>query len=165
MCIRDRDTNSAPSWLTRPLALADCLNIALQQNPTILEAKNDLEASYGVVVQTRAVVLPQLTASGQYKDTDPDAIEGIPGFSEPNQNWNAGVTITQSIYQGGKLSAAIRAAKVTKEQALAQYQSTLEDTLLSVKLAYYDILLAAEQITVNEASVNLLQKELEDRCV
>jgi len=32
-----------------------------------------------------------------------------------------------------------------------------------VRLAYYDILLAAEQITVNEASVKLLQKELDDQ--
>jgi outer membrane protein len=46
---------------------------------------------------------------------------------------------------------------------LAQYQTTLADTLLSVRLAYYDILLAAEQITVNETSVNLLQKELDDQ--
>src|SRR5271154_2120988 len=157
------DTN-APDWLTRPLSLADSLNIALTQNATILKAKNDLEAQYGVVVQTRAVALPQLTANGQYKDTDPNAIEGFPGApSTPNQNWNAGVQITQTIYQGGKLMAAIRAAKVTKEQALAQYQATLADTLLSVRLADYDILLAAEQINVNEASVNLLQKELDDQ--
>jgi outer membrane protein TolC len=161
-----QETNFAPPWLTRPLPLADSLNIALQQNPTILKAKNDLEASYGVVVQTRAVVLPQLQAIGQYKDTDRNAIESIPipGLaSQPNQNWNAGVQIVQSIYQGGKLMAAVRAAKVTKEQALAQYQTTLADTLLSVRLAYYDILLAAEQITVNEASVSLLEKELEDQ--
>ena len=32
-----------------------------------------------------------------------------------------------------------------------------------MRLAYYDILLAAEQITVNQASVNLLQKELDDQ--
>ena len=140
--------------------LADCLNLALQQNATILKAKNDLEASYGVVVQTRAVALPQLVASGQYKYTDPNAIENYPGgtnggsgFQQPNQNWNAGVQIVQTIYSGGKLMAALRAAKVTKQQALAQYQATLTDTLLAVRLAYYDILLAAEQITVNEASV------------
>jgi outer membrane protein TolC len=163
-------TNSSPDWLTRPLSLADCLNLALQQNATILKAKNDLEASYGVVVQTRAVALPQLVASGQYKYTDPNAIENYPGgtnggsgFQQPNQNWNAGVQIVQTIYSGGKLMAALRAAKVTKQQALAQYQATLTDTLLAVRLAYYDILLAAEQITVNEASVNLLQKELEDQ--
>jgi outer membrane protein len=161
------DTN-APDWLTRPLSLADSLNIALAQNATILKAKNDLEAQYGLVVQTRAVALPQLVATGQYKDTEPSALESFPGgtngfSSQPNQNWNAGVQLVQTIYSGGKLIAAIRAAKVTKEQALAQYQTTLADTLLSVRLAYYDILLAAEQITVNETSVNLLQKELDDQ--
>ena len=156
------DTN-APAWLSRPLSLADSLNLALQQNATILKAKNDLEAQYGVVVQTRAVALPQVQATGQYKDTDPNAIENFSSSTQPNQNWNAGVQIVQSIYQGGKLVAAIKAAKVTKQQALAQYQTMIADTLLAVRLAYYDTLLAAEQITVNQASVNLLQKELDDQ--
>jgi outer membrane protein TolC len=160
----DTDTNAAPDWLTQPLSLAKALNTALAQNPTILKANNDLQAQYGVVVQTRAVALPQLTATGQYKDTDRNAIENFPNATpSPNQNWNAGVQLVQTIYAGGKLLAAVRAAKVTKEQALAQYQATLADTLLSVRLAYYDILLAAEQITVNETSVNLLQKELDDQ--
>jgi outer membrane protein len=153
-----------PTWLTRPLPLVDCLNIALQQSATILKAKNDLEASYGVVVQTRAVALPHVQATGQYKDTDPNAIESFPGTtSQPDENWNAGVQIVQSIYQGGKLIAAVRAAKVTKEQALAQFQTTVADALLSTREAYYDVLLAAQQIIVHKASVNLLQKELEDQ--
>ena len=157
-------STSVPDWITRPLSLADCLNIALSQNATILKAKNDLDAQYGVVVQTRAVALPQLSANGTYKDTQRSAIENFPGgVATPDQNWNAGITLTQTIYQGGALMAAVRAAKVTKEQALAQYQTTLADTLLSVRLAYYDILLAAEQIKVNEASVNLLEKELDDQ--
>jgi outer membrane protein TolC len=160
---QDAGTNS-PVWLTQPLSLMQALNIALQQNPTILKAKNDLEAQYGVVVQTRAVALPQVVATGQYKDTDRNAIESFPNApSSPDQNWNAGVQIVQTIYSGGKLLAAVRAAKVTKQQAQAQYQATLTDTLLAVRLAYYDILLAAEQITVNETSVNLLQKELDDQ--
>ncbi|MEI6193020.1 MAG: TolC family protein [Verrucomicrobiota bacterium] len=156
------DTN-APFWLSRPLSLAESLNIALQQNPTILKAKNELEAQYGVVVQTRAVALPQLQATGQYKYTESRALDSIPGTATPNQNWTAGLQIVQSIYQGGKLVAAIKAAKVTKQQAIAQYQTMLADTLLVVRLAYYDILLAAQQITVNQASVNLLQKELDDQ--
>jgi outer membrane protein len=159
-----QDTNSAPPWLTQPLSLADALNIALTQNPTILKAKSDLEAQYGLVVQTRAVALPQLIASGQYKYTQPEAIEDFPGTTaSPNQNWNAGLQIVQTIYSGGKLLAAVRAAKVTKEQALAEYQASLADTLLAVRIAYYDILLNAELITVNETSVNLLQRELDDQ--
>ena len=159
-----QNTNtSLPGWITRPLSLTDCLNIALSQNATILKAKNDLDAQYGVVVQTRAVALPQVQATGQYKDTDPNAIESFPGFNQPHQNWNAGVQIVQSIYEGGKMVAALRAASVTKQQALAQYQTVIADTLLGARVAYYDVLLAAQQITVHEASVNLLQKELEDQ--
>jgi len=163
-----QNTNTnLPGWITRPLSLTDCLNLSLQQNATILKAKSDLEASHGVVVQTRAVALPQLQAAGQYKDTDPHAVESIttPAFSVtlPHQNWNAGVQIVQSIYEGGKLVAALQAANTTKQQALAQYQTVLADTLLAVRVAYYDVLLAAQQITVHEASVNLLQNELEDQ--
>lgn len=157
------DTNSAPGWLTRPLSLLECANIALEQNATILKAQSDLESAYGVVVQTRAIALPQLSANGQYRYTETRAIESFPGTSVPNQNWTTALQLVQTIYSGGKLVAAVKAAKVTKEQALAQYQSTLQDTLLSVRLAYYDILLAAEQIVVNQASVNLLQKELDDQ--
>lgn len=157
------DTNT-PAWLSRPLSLTDALNLALQQNTTILKAKNDLEAQYGVVVQTRAVALPQLKATGQYKDTDRNSIENFPNSpNTPSQNWNAGLQIVQTIYEGGKLVAAIKAAKLTKQQALAQYEATLADTLLAVRLAYYDVLLDAQQIVVNEASVNLLQKELDDQ--
>jgi outer membrane protein TolC len=159
-----QNTNtSLPGWITRPLSLTDCLNIALSQNGTILKAGNDLDAQYGVVVQTRAVALPQVQATGQYKDTDPRAIESFPGLSQPHENWNAGVQIVQSIYEGGKMVAALQAASATKKQALAQYQTVIADTLLAVRLAYYDVLLAAQQITVNEASVNLLQKELDDQ--
>jgi outer membrane protein TolC len=166
--ITAQNTNtSLPGWITRPLSLTDCLNIALSQNATVLKAKNDLDAQYGVVVQTRAVALPRVQANGQYKDTDPHAIESLPFPGEtitlPNQNWNSGVQIVQSIYEGGKMVAALRAASVTKQQALAQYQSVIADTLLLMRIAYYDVLLAAQQITVHEASVVLLQKELEDQ--
>ena len=164
---QDAGTNST-TWLSQPLSLIQALNTALQQNPTILKAQDELNASYGVVVETRAIALPQVQGTGKYTDSEITTLQQPPlpsGYTYPqaNQNWNVGVQIVQSIYQGGRLTAALKAARVTKEQALAQYRVTLADTLLAVRLAYYDILLAAEQITVNEASVNLLQKELDDQ--
>jgi len=153
----------APAWLTRPLSLADALNTALAQNATILKAKNDLEAAHGIVVQTRAVALPQVNASGKYQDNELTLVQNFPGTTVPHQDWNAGVQISQTIYSGGKLIAAVRAAGATRQQAISIYQTAVADTLLQVRLAYYDILLAAQQITVREASVKLLQKELEDQ--
>ena len=158
------ETN-APAWLSRPLSQADCVNIALAQNADILKAKSDLEATAGVVVQTRAVALPQLQATGKYVDMDQSLLQSPPHMSypTPHQNWNSGIQLVQGIYEGGKLIAAIQAASATKRQSIAQYQTQVSDTLLAVRLAYYDVLLAAQQITVNEASVKLLQKELDDQ--
>ena len=157
------EETNAPAWLSRPLSQADCLNIALAQNADILKAKSDLEASAGVVVQTRAVALPTLQAGSQVKHSEPQAIESFPNSTPPNNNWNSDIQIVQGIYEGGKLIAAIQAASATKKQSIAQDQTQVADTLLAVRLAYYDVLLAAQQITVNEASVKLLQKELDDQ--
>jgi outer membrane protein TolC len=156
-----------PAWLTRPLPLVDALNTALQQNAQVMEARNDLETSRGLVVETRAVALPQLQATGQYKYTQPSDIESF-GFngvslSTPDQNWNAGIQLVQSIYLGGRLSAAFRAATATEKQALASYETSVADALLDVRLAYNDVLLAAQEITVHEASVALLARELTDQ--
>jgi len=156
------ETN-APAWLSRPLSQADCINIALAQNAAILKAKSDLESTAGVVIQTRAVALPTLQASSQVKHSEPQAIESFPNSTPPNNNWNSGIQLVQGIYEGGKLIAAIQAASATKKQSIAQYDTQVADTLLAVRLAYYDVLLAAQQITVNEASVKLLQKELDDQ--
>ena len=66
---QDASTNST-AWLTQPLSLMGALNTALQQNAAILKGKNDLEASYGIVVQTRAIALPQVQATGRYADNE-----------------------------------------------------------------------------------------------
>ena len=161
-------STNLPSWVTRPLSVVDALNTALEQNGTILKAKNDLEASYGIVVQTRAIVLPKVqttTSQGpsRFLARDSGLSEEIGGFSVPSKSWNAGLQVVQSFYEGGRMLSALRTARLTKEQAILQYQTVVADTLLATRLAYYDILLAAQQITVNEASVNLLQRELDDQ--
>ena len=164
-----------PAWLTRPLSLADAMNTALEQNATIREAKSDLEAQHGLVVQTRAVALPTISATGKYTDESTTLIQNFPfssgtnssggnnGFNLPHQNWNSGIQIVQNIYMGGRMMAAIRAADATQKQAIANYQTSIADTLLNVRVAYYDVLLAAQQITVQEASLKLLQKQLDDQ--
>jgi TolC family type I secretion outer membrane protein len=161
-----------PAWITQPLALTDALNLALQQNGNVLKARSDLEATHGVVIQTRAVANPKLRASSGY--TFDEAIErfSVPGTNLPSSsssginpgdnNWSASLRLVQSIYEGGRISSALRTARLTQEQAVLQYQAVVADTLLEVRTAYFDVLLAEQQILVQEASVKLLSKELED---
>lgn len=161
----------APSaWPTAPLTLKDALDLTLTRNPDLLKGKQDIEEAYGVALQLRGVVTPKLSASGAYNIIDEGKIEkvpvGAPGTPDvafqKDQNWNAGINVTQPLYAGGKLSSSIRSAKLTKEAALANYQALVADTLLNVRIAYQDVLLAAEQIVTQEASTELLGKELGD---
>jgi len=174
------NSTNVPGWVTQPLSIVDALNFTLKQNSTLQKARADLESSRGLVIETRAVALPTLSASGKYTYTEPQGIQPFPfgtnsvgtnglptkstnTFQVANQSWNAGVQIVQNIYTGGRLMSAIRAARLEKEQAVFQYKTAVADALLATRVAYYDVLVAEQQITVNEASVNLLNRELEDQ--
>ncbi len=161
------NSNSTPrEWSSRQLSLAEALDLALQQNGAILRGKSDLEAAYGIVVQTRAVALPKVQIGGRFQAVAESSIDTPAGSTfafGTDKSWTTEIRLVQSIYEGGRIKSALRSAKLTQEQALLQYQALVADTLLVVRINYYDILLAAQQIVVREASVNLLQRELDDQ--
>jgi outer membrane protein len=180
------NSTNVPGWITQPLSMVDALNLTLKQSSTLQKARADLETSRGLVIETRAVALPTVSASGRYAYTDPSATQPFPSgtnsptvvtdtngvtttnvfknnFKVSNQSWNTGIQIVQNIYTGGRLMSAIRAARLEKEQAVFQYKTAVADALLATRVAYYDVLVAEQQITVNEASVKLLNEELQDQ--
>jgi outer membrane protein len=166
------------SRLLRPLSIAEALDIALQQNSSIRKSAADLEATHGVVIQTRAIALPKVGVSSSYTAIEDSSIDRFQGnvrvptpagvtnfnfgdaFEFANQRWSADIRVTQSIYEGGRINSALRSAKLTREQALLQHQVIVADVLRDVRVAYYDVLLAEQQVGVQEASLKLLQQEL-----
>jgi outer membrane protein len=152
-----------PGWLTQPLPLQDALNLALQNNRTILKSQRDLEASKGIALQTKAIVIPKLQGTSRYTAADPDSIETfVPNLPRVDQNWEAGIQVVQSLYEGGRMASSWRASKLLQEQAVLQHQTVIANTLLATRVAYYDVLLAGQNILVFESSVNLLSKELDE---
>jgi outer membrane protein len=156
-------STNLPGWLTKPLSLAEAMNLTLQNNRTIQKSERDLEIAAGISLETRAVAIPKVQSSGQYTDTEQEAAAQF--FNQPidSRNWNANIQLVQSIYEGGRIMSSFRAAKLVKEQAFLQHQTVIADQLLATRVAYYDVLLTAQEILVREASVNLLSKELEEQ--
>src|SRR5215467_3317333 len=157
-----QSTNNFP---IRPISLADAVNLALTQSPNVRRAQKDLEASQGVVIQTRAIAVPKLRITGDYdakQKSDVDIIS-TNGFDLGSaQNWDAQIRVVQSLYEGGRIASSLRVAKLTKEQAMLNYQTAVADTVLDVQVGYFDVLVAEQQIVVQEASVELLSRELAD---
>jgi outer membrane protein TolC len=164
------------SFLSKPLSLADAINVALEQNPNVLRAQTDLEATQGIIVQTRAIAIPKLRFTGDFnavQQSDVDTVEFPASIVSPSspfssfslgtdKSWQTQIRLVQSVYEGGRILSAFRVAKLMREQSLLNYQTTLANTVLDVQIAYDDVLLAVQQIIVQEASVELLTRELGD---
>lgn len=160
--------SNAPTWPSAPLSQRDALDIALRQSPAILRGKQDIEEAYGVALQLRSAALPKVIGSGSARQFDEGGIESanFGGTTVQFQNetqWGANLEVSQPLFTAGKITSSLRSVKLTKEAALAQYQALVADTLVAVRVTYNDILLAAELIQTQEASVRLLTKELEDQ--
>jgi outer membrane protein TolC len=138
-----------------------------------LRARKELEAAQGVIIQTRAVVLPKVGLTGSFNALQPTDVDSfsfptnIPGLAGGihfgvDENWTSQIRLVQSIYEGGRMLSALRVARLTRQQSALNYQTAVADTVLDVQIAYDDVLLAEQQITVQEASVELLTQELSD---
>jgi outer membrane protein len=64
-----RGTTSASKVPT--FTLDQAILTALQQNPTLLNAEQEIKRTKGVIIQVRAQALPQVTANGRFEWIDP----------------------------------------------------------------------------------------------
>src|SRR6266436_8357696 len=62
--------SSAP----RRFTLNEAILTALQRNPTLLIAEQEIKRTQGVIIQIRAEILPHINASGAFDWTDPNLI-------------------------------------------------------------------------------------------
>lgn len=165
--VSSRAGTTVTNFITQPMSLSDTVDLALRQNAAILKSQKDLEAAEGVVIQTRAVAMPKVGITGKYGAVDKGDVDKppqtIPGFTfGTDQSWQTQIRLTQSIYEGGRLASAFRVARLTRERSLLLYQTAVIDTVLEVEVAYYNVLFAEQEIGVQEASVELLTRELTD---
>jgi TolC family type I secretion outer membrane protein len=166
LALPTRATGAAAVAPPQTMTLQDCIDLALRQNPSILKAREEIRRTHGVIVEARAPAIPQVTAGGQYQRIDKNTIDAFPGstniFKNQENPWTAQVEVSQLVYAGGRVRAALRAAKLSDQIAALGFQSAVANTLLDVRKAFYEILLNKAQIDVREQSVKLLEEQLRD---
>ncbi|MBI4530379.1 MAG: TolC family protein [Candidatus Latescibacteria bacterium] len=75
-------------------------------------------------------------------------------------NWNAGVTVYQTIFEGTKLWTAPRVAGLVRDAADAQLREQRWETTLQVKRAYYDALLTERVAEIARLSLDQAERQL-----
>jgi HAE1 family hydrophobic/amphiphilic exporter-1 len=135
--------SAADSSAVEVLTLDDVVRITLENNRDIrkaLELRHSLEGRY---VEERAAALPQLvgTAGGSRSwDATQEAFRIPPGST----TLGARIGVTQPLYTGGQVTAAIRAARVGLATAEDRRKVSRQAALKEAATVFHDILLARE---------------------
>jgi outer membrane protein TolC len=150
---RGAETATVPEVLD----LRTAIRFALENNFSIRQAKERIRQQEGVLIEVSAREVPNVAASALYQRNDPEISAGFPAA---NQSWQISLTASQVIYAGGGVRSAVKATKLAREAAVLDLQAVINEALLQVRVAFYSVLLAREQIKVQESNLELLQQQL-----
>ena len=144
-----------PDTLDLPTAVA----FALENNFAIRQARERIRQQEGVVIEVSARTIPNVAAAAAYQRNDREISSTFPAS---DRAWQISLTASQVIYAGGAVSSAVKGSKLTREAALLDLQTTINEALLQVRTGFYRVLLAREQIKVQESNLDLLQQQLKN---
>lgn len=155
-----RDGQPDPDYaVPSELSLHYALLFALDNNHAIRQARERIREQDGVVVEVRAAQIPNVSVSGSLSANDKEVSSYVPAQDD---SWGIAVQATQVIYAGGGVRAAVRSASLAKAAAELELQGVINEQLLAVRTRFYSVLLAQQQVTVQEENIKLLEQQLKD---
>ncbi len=153
--------------------------LALQQNPAIRNALEEIRRTKGVVIEIRAQALPQIGPSSTWGWTDPNLTNssfstfsgsgggtgmGHGGIKNLRSDiaYNIKVTGSQLIFNYSTFRA-IRGTFFQRDSSYFALRNTVDQTISTVKTQFYQVVVNRELIVVQEESVRLLESQLKDQ--
>ena len=101
----------------------------LERRPDVREAEQNLIAANAQIGVARAAYFPQLSLTGTAGFESP-ALTNL--FTGPAGIWNLAASVTQPIFEGGRLKSNVRLAEAQHEQLLLTYQQTIQGAFRDV---------------------------------
>ena len=104
----------------------------LERRPDIREAEQNLIAANAQIGVARAAYFPQIALTGTAGFESP-ALTSL--FAGPAGLWNLAGSLTQPIFEGGRLKSNLRLAEAQREQMTLTYQETIQGAFRDVSNA------------------------------
>ena len=136
--------------------LADAIALAYQTNPTLQGQRASQRALDESVVQARTGLRPQISASADVSAFDGEA-DGDAGRGS-----GAGLSISQPIYTGGRVSSQITAAQADVLTGQEGLRSVEASVIQAVITAYVDVRRDQERLRISQDNVAVLQRQLDE---
>ncbi|KCB45983.1 efflux transporter outer membrane subunit [Bordetella hinzii] len=123
----------------------------LTNRPDIVAAEHQLRASNANIGAARAAFLPQITLTGAF-GTASSQLDGL--FDSGSLAWNFAPSINLPIFDAGRRQANLELAQARQQQAVAQYEKSIQTAFREVADALSARYWLAEQVKVLRATVD-----------
>ena len=137
----------------------DALRYGLSNQPGYLSAEKSVDASNHSLRAAKAAYLPTLGASAGLGWSDGTRGDTVT-FNFSSRSASIGIGASWSIFDGFYRERSVSAAKIQRNNALAQAAETRNLVALQVKTAYYDIENAEEKSRVSQETVEAATEDL-----
>ncbi len=147
------------------LTLDEAVSIALESNRDLLIAEEERIKAQGQITEARAEALPSLKASTVYTHLGdvPSASFGGTSVSLGEQDtYTIYLNLAQTIYEGGKVWSAIRAANLYSHYARERLRQARQKVIYDARAAYFDLLINREFTKAEEETLRLARENLRD---
>ena len=156
------------------LTLDRAVEIALNQNRDIIQAKEETARADFRITEAASAAYPQVNGSWTFdKNLKPQVfVISFPdsaGRLQKNRlkigtdhSLNIGANLTQPIWVGGKVGTALEAAKIYKKMSGETFESVQQNVVTGVASGFYIILLAHEMVGITRESLELAEKHLDN---
>ena len=139
------------------LDLKTAIGFAVQNNFAIRQARERIKQQEGVIVEVTSREIPNVAANASYQFNDTAIAQGFPAS---DRAWQINLTASQVLYSAGGVRSVVRSSRLVREAALLDLKGVINEALLQVRTGFYAVLLAREQIKVQESNLELLQQQL-----
>jgi outer membrane protein, multidrug efflux system len=126
---RGRTLTEEPVPVAVPAGLPSEL---LERRPDVREAEENVVAANAQIGVAKAAFFPSISLTGT-GGLESNALNSF--LSAPSQTWNAGLSITQPVFEGGRLRSGLRLARAQHQEAALSYQQTVQNALEQVSNA------------------------------
>ena len=144
-----------------PLSLPQAVDRAVRIGDESRVAAAQVDVADAQVTIARAAGLPQLRLNGSQSHVVQSARAAAVGaiFNQPN-TYTANATLSQTLFQGGKIIAGSRAASGVRNAARLDQTETAAQVSLDVQRAYLQALFAANYAEIQDTALALAEQRL-----
>lgn len=158
------------SLMNDNLTLENAIRLGLENSSEFLTAKQDIIIAEQKVSEAKFRYLPQFSLQGtatlydlDYPMVLPDSVANrfLPGnglYGEKDQFYGVGITATQYLYTGGRISGTLKMARANLKQVQSRYEIVKNQVVLNIKKAFTDLLYAQHNAKLAQEVWSLAEK-------